>query len=535
MPPLTRSDKRRRGIAGVTAVGLAVSGAALLLAPSTSLASSHREAPIIAGDPTADGTDVYAFVSPDKSDSVTIIANFDPFQLPAGGPNFNPFGDQDDVRYSIKIDTNGDATPDLEYRFSFSGGFKDKNTFLYNTGPVNSLKDPTLNFQQTYRVDLIDDKGQGSPIVDAAIAAPANVGAASMPDYAKLRQEALASGTNENGTRTFAGPADDPFFLDLRVFDLLYGADLSESGNPTLTGLNVSSIAIQVPKKILLATAGADKSGVIGVHATSERRSMIAVNGDGTRTGSGGYVQVSRLGAPLVNEVVSSVALKDAFNALPPDKDATVKALVDRVKDPEVPKLLEKIYKLPAPAAPRDDLVSIFLTGVKGLNQPTKVVPSEQLRLNINTPISAPANRLGVLGSDKGGFPNGRRLTDDVVDIELQTLAGALQPDGSVKIVDALAKGDGVDANDVDFESTFPYVALPHAGSTTGPGSLGGAAAAGGATTPSENAAPSSPKGGAKVGDGGSASRLPLFGGAALLAGAVLVGVAYMNRRRTTA
>ena len=490
-------------------------------------ASSHREAPIVAGDPQIDGTDTYAFTSPDKPDSVTVVANFDPFQLPPGGPNFNPFSN--DARYNIKIDTNGDAKPDLTYRFTFSGGFVDKKTFLYNTGVVNNINDATLNFKQNYKVELVGADGAvKSTVVAKGRAAPANVGVASMPNYGQLRAQALATGQGTDGTRAFAGPADDPFFLDLRVFDLLYGGDLSETGNPVLTGLNVSSLAVQIPKSVLAAN-GLDASKVIGVHTTSERQAQIAINADGTRKPSGDWVQVSRLGNPLVNEVVSSVELKDAFNALPPEKDASVPGLVARVTDPEVPKLIEKIYKIPAPAAPRNDLVAVFLTGIKGLNQPTKPTPSEMMRLNTSTPVTPNPNRLGVLAGDTGGFPNGRRLTDDVVDIEVQTLEGAIQADGSIKLVQALAKGDGVDNNDVAFQSSFPYVALPHPGSNTGPGGLGGSAQGRGPI----------PSGGVATGAGGVADRtgsndsnpwLPISAG---LVGAALAGAgAIMLRRR---
>ncbi len=511
---------------------IAALGAAVIVTMSATpaLGSSHREAPVVAGDPQIDGTDTYAFVSPDNPDTVTFVANFDPFQLPPGGPNFNSFANE--ARYNIKIDTDGDAVPNLTYRFTFTGGFEDKSTFLYNTGVVNSIDDPTLNFKQSYKVELVGSDGNViSTVVENGRAAPANVGVASMPNYGNLRQQALATGKGADGTQTFAGQADDPFFLDLRVFDLLYGGDLSETGNPVLTGLNVNSIAVQVPKAVLAAN-GLDASGVVGVHTTSERQSMLAIKPDGTREPSGDWVQTSRLGNPLVNEVVSSVELKDAFNALAPAGDGDVQGLVDRVTDPEVPKLIEKIYGIPAPATPRNDLVAVFLTGVEGLNQPTKVTPSEQLRLNTNTPVTADPNRLGVLGGDAGGFPNGRRLTDDVVDIELQTLEGAIQADGSIKLVDALASGDGVNANDVAFEASFPYVALPHPGSDTGPGGLGGPPRGG------------SPSGGVATGFGGAAlsndpadssSKLPLLPLAVLAVGVVMTGFGLSRSRRTTA
>jgi len=508
---VNRSD-RRRHLRGVTSraviAGLAVSAAGMALAPGVSHASSHREAPLTAADPDIDNTDTYAFTSPDKPNTVTLITNVKPFQLPAGGPIFDPFPKEGDVRYNINVDTDGDAKPDLTYRFTFTGGYKDKSTFLYNTGPVHNLSDASLNYLQHYRLDLVRPTGT-TTLVANGVVPPDDVGKASMPDYASLRQQALKTGAGTDGTASFAGVADDPFFIDIRVFDLLYGGNMSETANPSLSGLNVSSLAVQVPKSVLKSAAGKDTSGVIGVYATTERKT-VTINSDGSRSGTGNWVQVSRLGNPLFNEVVSSVALKDAFNNLPPAKDASTQGLIDRVNVPEVPKLIQKIYGLPAPATPRKDLFSVFLTGVKGLNQPSNVTPAEMLRLNTNTPVTANPNRLGVLAGDKGGFPNGRRLTDDVVDIELQTLEGALQPDGSVKLVQALAAGDKVNNNDVPFGSSFPYVALPHAGSNLGTGGTastdnipgGNGAAASGASAAGTLTMPT---GGVATGGGGTA------------------------------
>ncbi len=508
---MNRFDRRRhlrRVTSRVVIAGLAVSAAGMALAPGVSHASSHREAPLTAADPDIDNTDMYAFNSPDKPNTVTLIANVKPFQLPGGGPIFDPFPNKDDVRYNINVDTNGDAKPDLTYRFTFTGGYKDKSTFLYNTGPVHNLSDASLNYLQHYRLDLVRPTGTTTLVANGAVP-PDDVGKASMPDYASLRQQALKTGAGTDGTASFAGVADDPFFLDIRVFDLLYGGNMSETANPSLSGLNVSSLAVQVPKSVLKSAAGKETSGVIGVYATTERKT-VTINSDGSRSGTGNWVQVSRMGNPLVNEVVSSVALKDAFNNLPPAKDASTQGLVDRVNSPEVPKRIQKIYGLPAPATPRKDLFSVFLTGVKGLNQPSNVTPAEMLRLNTNTPVTANPNRLGVLAGDKGGFPNGRRLTDDVVDIEVQTLEGALQTDGSVKLVKALAAGDGVNNNDVPFESQFPYVALPHAGSNLGTGGTastdnipgGNGAAASGASAAGTMTMPT---GGVATGGGGTA------------------------------
>jgi hypothetical protein len=241
----------------------------------------------------------------------------------------------------------------------------------------------------------------------------------------------------------FAGQADDPFFLDLRVFDLLYGGDLSETGRDTLAGYNVNTIALQVPFEDVALGADPDRNPVIGIWTTTERTRVRITDGSDQKA-SGDWVQDSRLGNPLVNEVVVPAGLKDAFNSLSPDKDATVQEVVDRVTDPEVARLLEAIYGIPAPATPRDDLVEIFLTGIttkldgpiqadlnSQLNNqdvdPYRFQPSEMLRLNLAVPVSDNPERLGVLAGDLQGFPNGRRLTYDVVDISLQAVAGAAQ------------------------------------------------------------------------------------------------------------
>ncbi|MFC7482802.1 DUF4331 domain-containing protein [Luedemannella flava] len=328
-------------------------------------------------------------------------------------------------------------------------------------------------FRQEY---TLESSFNGGPFVVRSKntpVAPSRVGPASMPEYQKLRDEATIK--LEGGWRIFAGQADDPFFLDLRVFDLLYGGDLSEVGRDTLAGYNVNTIALEVPFSDVALGGDASCNPVVGVWTTTERN-RVRITGRSDL--SGDRVQVSRLGNPLVNEVVVPANLKDAFNSIPPDKDAGIPAVVARVKDPEVPKLLEAIYKLPAPKAPRDDLVEIFLTGITTkANGPIKADlnsqlmnadadasrfrPSEMLRLNLTVPVAKEPNRLGVLAGDLQGFPNGRRLTDDAVDIGLQALAGAAQ---TGKLVDALATGDKVDANEVAFGATFPYVALPNVG-----------------------------------------------------------------------
>jgi hypothetical protein len=429
---------------------------------------------LIAGDPRVDNTDLYAFVSPDAPGSVNLIANFIPFEEPNGGPNFYPF--ENGSHYDINIDNDGDAKADIIYRWTFtSKDARGTGTFLYNNGPVTSLNDENLLFRQSFTLTRIE--GKHRKVVSRGPVAPSNVGRASMPDYGKLRDAAITDVAG--GGRTFAGQADDPFFLDLRVFDLLYGGDLSETGQDTLKGYNVNSVALQVPASELSLNHDATRNPVIGVWSNTCKQSVRL--GGGQARPQGKFTQVSRLGNPLVNEVVLPTGLKDAFNSLKPHQDATIPAVVKRVTDPELPKLIQGIYKIPAPPTPRNDLVEIYLTGIakkaptldgttapiqadlnsQVLNRDAKASrfqPSEMLRLNTAVAATASPNRLGVLGGDLQGFPNGRRLTDDVVDISLQAVEGAAVSG----IVPALAAGDRVDANDNTFGATFPYLALPN-------------------------------------------------------------------------
>ncbi|MGI8536066.1 MAG: DUF4331 family protein [Mycobacteriales bacterium] len=449
------ASRGRRTLAGVAAAATALGGLGLL-APTGSSASSHREAPFIAGEPRVDNTDVYAFTSPDDESSVTLIGNWIPFQEPNGGPNFYPWADG--VNYDINIDNDGDAVADLTYRWVFSSGYRNPDTFLYNTGPVTTLDDPDLNFQQTYDLTVIREGLPTVSLLDNAPVAPSNVGPASMPNYQALRDGAIAPITTLSGAgSSFAGQADDSFFLDLRIFDLLYGGDLSEVGNDTLNGYNVNTIALQVPKAAVAQNNLTDRNPVIGVWSDTEMPSTRVLSDSGTVDMSGPSVQVSRLGNPLVNEVVIPISDKDKFNASTPVNDGQ---FLDFVTDPAVPKLIEAIYDMPAPATPRNDLVSVFLTGIDGVNSlavnqdVAQIAPGEMLRLNMSTPVTESPNRLGVIGGDSQGFPNGRRLTDDVVDIELQVLEGELTGNPN-------NLGDAVNSNDRPFGDVFPYVALP--------------------------------------------------------------------------
>jgi hypothetical protein len=428
---------------------MVVGGGIAALAPTTSTASSHREAPAIAGQPQYDNTDVYAFAQGDGK--VNLIANWIPFEEPGGGPNFYPWAT--DARYRINIDNDDDARPDVVYTWTFrnsrvpktSDSFTGNGTFLYNNGPVTSLTDDNLLFRQTYDLTrTVVRKGPNTvrTVLDNAPVAPSHVGDAAMPDYRALRDAAVA--TYGGSRKSFAGQAEDPFFLDLRVFDVLYGGNcMTEAGHDSLAGFNVNSVALQVPRSDLTA----DGQDVVGIWSTTDRKNS-----------KGAYKQISRLGQPLVNEVVVPYQVKDTFNSLRPKQDA---AALPFVQKSELAATLNAVCGTHAPVDDRTDLVQVFLTGVPGINNPRgQGIPSEMLRLNTRWQAGQTFSRLGVLGGDRNGFPNGRRLDDDVVDIALQVVGGELK--GMPNDL-----GDGVNANDTAFGSTFPFLALPDSGSTT--------------------------------------------------------------------
>ncbi|TWF76109.1 uncharacterized protein DUF4331 [Pseudonocardia hierapolitana] len=543
------SRPRGRRSAAFAATGTVVLAALLAgVGAGPAVASSHREAPLIAADPAVDNTDVYAFVSPDQPDTVTFVANWFGLQEPNGGPTFYPWAT--DANYDINIDTDGNAKPDVGYRLTFrTEDRRGNDTFLYNNGPVTGLDDENLLFRQYYTLSV--SKGGGWTKLLEGQVAPSQLGAASIPDYATLRDQAIKD--VPGGGQVYVGSAEDPFFADLRVFDLLYGGDLSEVGQDTLAGTNVNTWALQVPLSEVTAGGDPQRNPVIGVWSDTERRSLQLSPGMATAVGE--PVQVSRLGNPLVNEVVLPAGLKDAFNGLAPVKDATIPDVVKRVTDPEVARLLEGIYGVPAPATPRNDLVEIFLTGIAkdaptldgtqapiqaDLNShvlnadtdPKQFQPSEMLRLNTSIAPAADPNRLGVLGGDLQGFPNGRRLTDDVIDIEVQAVAGAAQ---AGKLVDALAAGDGVDANDVAFLDEFPYVALP--GNETRADAAGAQPSATGSSDTGSGAASVPTESDSWIGNAAfSSPMMPIALGAgiggALLASVVLLAV---RRRGRTA
>ncbi|TMC15800.1 MAG: DUF4331 domain-containing protein [Chloroflexi bacterium] len=449
--------------------------------------SSHREAPEISKDPVADNTDVYAFVSPDKPDTVTIIANYIPLEGPAGGPNFFEFGD--DVVYSIHIDNDGDAQPDITYQFRFHTVTRDPNTFLYNTGQIKTIDSPQWNRPQFYMVTKIHN-GHSTILGNKLASPPCNIGPRSTPNYADLAKAAIHH--LPDGETVFAGQRAEGFYVDLgSIFDLL---DLRPFQNlhliPTAAangvngtkGLNVHTIALQIPKAKLTrdgsyATDPKKNSSVIGVWATASRqKARIRGDKDGEEVHSGPWMQVSRLGNPLFNEVIVPLGAKDRWNKLPPSKDGEFAKFVHH---PEVAALLPVLYpnvfpNLAALKAARADLAAILLTGIpdgliSGFQNFTGKTLADMLRLNMAIPPTKNPNILGLLGGDLAGFPNGRRVMDDVVTIELRAIAGVtfplidknFKPDAAAsKITDGLTPEN----SGVTFLNSFPYLDQPHGG-----------------------------------------------------------------------
>ncbi len=473
-----RSSARTWASRALLAGGL---GSTLALSTLVSAdASSHREAPLISKDPVADNTDVYAFVDADDPDMVNLIANFQGFQEPGGGPNYFEFGD--DVLYEIHVDNDGDAVEDVTYEFRFTTTTVDPNTFLYATGPITTVDDETWNRPQEYTVTKVEN-GERRRMARNVRTAPSNVGPASTPDYESLAQTAVTE--LKDGGQVFAGQREEGFYVDIAsIFDLgslrpfLPNYEDGTEGIDTFAGYNVQSIALQVPVEHLTD----DDEPVIGVWSTTSRQSTrVFKNNDGSKPkSSGDWVQVSRLGSPLVNEVVIPLGLKDAFNSLEPKDDAatltgvqaapySTEGDIPLVQDPILGAYMEQLYGLTIPGPERTDLISIFLTGIEGLNQPADVQPAEMLRLNTETPPTPFADRdpLGLLAGQSDGFPNGRRVGDDVVDIALRAVAGGtpLAPEPEVtNVAPNNALTDGVDGNDRPYLQDFPYLATPHQG-----------------------------------------------------------------------
>jgi len=453
--------------------------------------SSHREAPEISKDPVADNTDVYVFVSPDRPDTVTLIANFIPLQKPDGGPNFYEFGE--DVLYEIHVSNSGDGRADISYQFRFRTVVRNDNTFLYNTGPIGSIGDKNWNRPQFYSVRRVERGGSSQTLGDNLPVPPVNIGPRSTPNYPRLAGQAVQR--IDRSHRVFAGQRAEGFFVDLgSIFDLatlrpfqnlhLIPSAAAVGVNGT-QGLNVHSIALQVPIRQLTRDGQAPKDvlspkSVIGVWATASRRRARGIDDTGDVQEYGPFRQVSRLGNPLFNEVLVPMVRKDEWNSRPPSDD---KSFAMYVRKPELASLLPVLYpgvfpNLAGYKKPRADLSAILLSGipegvVPGFQNFTGPVLSDMLRLNVAVPPSADPNPLGLVAGDPAGFPNGRRVSDDVVTVELRAAAGltiplvdpSFTPDGA-----ASAIKDGTSNTNAWYFADFPYLGTPAGGYQTTPG-----------------------------------------------------------------
>ena len=444
-----------------------------LLFGSVVHASSHREAPLISKMPAVDGTDLYMFRSYERGRSgyVTLIANYIPFQEPGGGPNF--FSLDPRAAYDINIDTNGDAKADLVYRFRFSNNYRNiaipvggTNVAvpLNNVGPFASSSSGNLNLVESYTVQLFRP-GQ-APVygVNKATGKTTfvkphdNIGTKSIADYARYANQYISTigfaGGCSWSSRVFVGQRKEGFAVNVKdIFDLIHYNPLgpTHAFRNDLYNKNVTSIALELPIGCLVKTG----QPIIGAWTTSSLPDA-----------SGALKQVSRLSAPLVNEVVIGLPDKDKFNASNPLDDAQ---FAKYVTNPTLPTLIHALFpSVSAPNVyPRNDLVAAFLTGVSGLNEPAQVRPAEMMRLNVSIPPKTASNQksLGVLAGDTSGFPNGRRPGDDVVDIELRVAMGALlskaqAPSGQLPFT------DGVPVSAIQFQNVFPYLNTPIPGST---------------------------------------------------------------------
>ncbi len=444
-------------VAGIAALFVAV--ATRGSAPSAAQASSHREAPLIAEDPSADNTDVFAFRSPDKPDTATIISNWIPAEDPGAGPMYYEFSST--ARYNINIDTDGDGKPNVVYRFQFQ-----------KSAPVAFLR----NTVQRYTVSrILTGRAQA---VFSGTTPPNNIGPRTTPNYHQLALNAV--GSLSSGGSVFAGQRDDAFYADIgAIFDSLNfrrGTGITGGGKDFFAGYGVHSIALQLP----IAGLGA-RNNIIGVWSSTDRLKLTVANVKSkvrvkvrvrgklvTRTKrvtrrvvKNQYVQVSRLGNPLVNELLIPTERKDEWNRGMPLDDG--KKFLGFFQTSILAALINRLYPgvINAPESGRDDLVGVFLTGLPGLNN-TGPTMAEEIRLNLAIAPAGPVgtgNRLGVLGKDLAGYPNGRRLEDDVIDISERAVAGILKNNARANLL-----GDGVDGTDIPYMQTFPYQADPFSG-----------------------------------------------------------------------
>ncbi|MCP9489010.1 MAG: DUF4331 domain-containing protein [Solirubrobacteraceae bacterium MAG38_C4-C5] len=453
-------------------LSVAAALAAALIAVSLSSGSSHREAPNIMLDPAADNTDTYAFTAPDAPDALTVVANWVPGGNPANGPNFFRFDDR--ARYYIHIDNTGDGKPDISYRYEFKSTFP-SDSYRQGLPGVRSIDDPRLQEKQSYRI-VREELEDGEVTRKRTIArdlpvAPSNAGPKTFPDYDQVANQAIR---DVGDGKYFAGQRDDAFFIDLgAAFDnvnLRVPPGNLGGGTDTQADTSIQTITMQVPEADVTRdgepVSGPDAdNATVGVWAATERRKLEVTNGrfDNKRA-RGSWVQVSRLGNILVNELFIPASEKDQFNKTTPATDG------ERFKrfllEPEFAKQINNLPEelgvsaldLKAPETDRDDLVDVFLTGIEGLNQiGDDPVAADTLKINMGVPPAQTPNRFGLIGGDRAGFPNGRRLADDATDIYVQLVGGFMKGN-------KIPAGDGVDQNDKPFLDRFPYQSSPSSG-----------------------------------------------------------------------
>jgi len=463
-----------------TPLVLAIAG--LLLASSV-FASSHREAPLITGTPKVDGTDFYMFRSYEagRDGYVTFLANYDPLQDAYGGPNY--FSLDPTAIYEIKIDTKGTATPALTYQFRIQNNYQNRTIAVNGVqvavplsnigqfGTTPTANDNVKNLIETYTVTSIT--GNSAPVLATNLTAGGtifrkpfdNIGNKSIPDYTAYANSHIYNiGLPGCGAgRVFVGQRKEGFVVALgQVFDLVNLNPLGPvNGNKNvLSDKNITTIALEVP--IACLTTGG--SPIIGAWTTASLPKYPNLSPSSQPLS---FHQVSRLGMPLVNEVIIGLPDKDKFNASQPIDDAQ---FATYVTNPTLPALIQALFpSVTAPTKfPRTDLIAAFLTGLPGLNQPPHVVASEMLRLNTSiAPKPASTQQtLGALAGDIAGFPNGRRPGDDVVDIELRVAMGVLlsaadAPSGQLPYT------DGASLSAKDFQNVFPYLNTPIPGATS--------------------------------------------------------------------
>lgn len=481
---------------------------ALLLAlPSPTFAASHREAPITAIDHKADITDFFAFVSYDRPDYVTFLLDVDPFLEPANGPNYFPF--DPNILYAIRVDNNNDAVEDITFEIRFQTEIRLPGVFTSLIGAGTGLSAPAnspppvapgspvippaitsldgpgaagLSLRQTYTVTMVQGdvrteltSGAGGSL----IAVPSNVGPRTMPNYPALASQGIYTLTN--GVRCFAGTVDDPFYIDLgAAFDSLnfrmaagggvltpaQDASNDNTASDTVSGYNVNTIALEVPIAMLTRVgakvAATDPAATIGAFGTTSRQRITVRRSPLPSADSGSFAQIQRMGNPLFNELIIGTGSKDTWSMSQPVDDSQFASFA---LDPLLARALNAIYGINIPTPPRTDLLPLVQYAPPIAAPGTTPGPvADLLRLNTGVPPTAAAgrSRLGAVGGDLGGFPNGRRVSDDVTDIASRVVAGVLSPGFNVAPSNRI--GDGVNSNDVPYQETFPFVAFAQSG-----------------------------------------------------------------------